>query len=299
VDAGVPVSTLPGGGVVPGLEPVSATRLLFLAGQRRVTFDRRRGLDAVHGAEDVQLGADVEAAVGRSIEAFTDGNDLSVDFALNAAGDLPGGLLSGTRVILEAKRDFEAPEGEESWRDVFGQADVWTYWRPRGDSRHTLVAAVHAAGGWHTRVPFQLTVGQRAGLRGYTRQVAAGQRRVVATLEHRAFLAWPFPRLFDLGSALFVDAGKTWSGGDPFGRDSPLLVSAGAGVRLAFPPGSRRTYRLDFAFPVAPSFRPGAIQISIGTGQAVGRTALEDDPQIGRSSRQPIGVSLFEYPIDH
>jgi len=298
VEGGIPVSELPGGGFVPGLEPVSATRLLFLAGQRRVTFDRRRGLDAVHGAEDVQLGADVEAAVGRSIEAFTDGNDLSVDFGLNAAGDLPGGILAGTRVIVEAKRDFEAPQGEESWRDVFGQADVWTYWRPRGDSKHTFVAAAHAAGGWHTRVPFQLTLGQRAGLRGYTRQVAAGQRRVVATLEHRAFLAWPFPRLFDLGSAVFVDAGKTWSGGDPFGRDSPVLVSAGAGVRLAFPPGSRRTYRLDFAFPVAPSFRPRAIQISIGTGQAIGRSAVDDDPQIGRSSRQPIGVSLFDYPLD-
>jgi hypothetical protein len=298
VQPGVPAAILPGGGFVPGLQPVSATRVLLLGGLRRATFDRRRGLDAVHGAEDVQLGAEVEAAVGRSLEALTDGNDLSVDFGLNVAGDLPGGMLAGMRVLTEAKRDFEAPAGDVAWRDVFTQGDFWSYWRPRSDSKHTFVAAVHAAGGWHTRVPFQLTLGQRTGLRGYTRQVFTGQRRVVATLEHRAFLAWPFPRLFDLGSAVFVDAGKTWAGGDPFGRDSPVLVSAGAGVRLAFPPGSRRTYRVDFAIPVAPSFRPGAIQISIGTGQAVGRTAVEDDPQIGRSSRRPVGVSLFDYPID-
>ncbi|HEX6748370.1 MAG TPA: POTRA domain-containing protein [Longimicrobium sp.] len=297
VEEGIPVSLLPGGGVVPGLEPVSATRLVLLAGQRRVTFDRRRGLDAVHGAEDVQLGADLEAAVGRSIEALSDGDDLSFDFGLNAARDLPGGILAGTRLLLEAKRDFEG-SGGAVWRDIFGEGDVWAYWRPAGDSKHTFVAAAHAAGGWHAMVPFQLTLGHRAGLRGYPRQVYAGQRRVVATLEHRAFLAWPFPRLFDLGSAVFVDAGKSWAGGDPFGRDSPILVAAGAGLRIAFPPGSRRTYRLDFAFPVAPDFKPRSIQISIGTGQAVGRTAVEDDPQIGRSSRRPIGVSLFDYPTD-
>ncbi|HEX8243014.1 MAG TPA: POTRA domain-containing protein [Longimicrobium sp.] len=296
--SGVPAAVLPGGGVIPGLVPVSATRLVLLAGQRRVTFDRRRGLDAVHGAEDVQLGADLEAALGRTLAGFSDGDDLSLDVGLNAAGDLPGGLLSGVRLLLEAKRDYQAPEGVGPWRDLFGQADVWSYWRPHGDSKHTVVAAAHAAGGWHASVPFQLTLGHRAGLRGYPRQVFAGQRRVVATLEHRAFLAWPFPRLFDLGSALFVDAGKTWAGGDPFGRDSPVLVAAGAGLRLAFPPGSRRTYRVDFAFPVAPDFRPRAVQISIGTGQAVGRTAVEDDGQIGRSSRRPIGVSLFDYPID-
>jgi outer membrane protein assembly factor BamA len=119
---------------------------------------------------------------------------------------------------------------------------------------------------------------------------------VVATLEHRAYLAWPFPRLFDLGSAVFVDAGRTWTGGDPFGRDSPVLVSAGAGLRVAFPPGSRRTYRLDFAFPVAPGFRPRAVQISVGTDQAVGRTAVDSDPQIDRSSRRPVNSSLFDYP---
>jgi len=199
-------------------------------------------------------------------------------------------------VVIEAKRDFTADSAALNWRDVLGQADLWSYWRPAADSRHTLVFAARAAGGWHPRVPFQVTLGSRVGLRGFPRQLYAGGRRVVATVEHRAYLAWPFPRLFDLGSAVFVDAGRTWTGGDPFGQDSPLLVSAGAGLRVAFPPGSRRTYRLDFAFPVAPSFRPRAVQISIGTGQAVGRTAVDSDPQIDRSSRRPLSSSLFDYP---
>lgn len=286
----------PGGGVIPGLEAVSNVRAVFLAGQRNVTFDRRRGLDAVRGAEDVELGADVEVAVGRTLGDLSSDDDLALDFGLAAAGDLPGGVLAGTRFVLEAKRDYTANEGPLRWRDVLGQVDVWSYWRPAADSRHTFVFAARAAGGWHPRVPFQVTLGSRAGLRGFPRQVYAGGRRVVATLEHRAYLAWPFPRLFDLGSAVFVDAGRTWTGGDPFGRNSPLLVSAGAGLRVAFPPGSRRTYRLDLAFPVAPGFRPRAVQISIGTGQAVGRTAVDSDPQIDRSSRRPVNSSLFDYP---
>jgi hypothetical protein len=244
----------------------------------------------------VELGADVEVAVGRTLGDLSSDDDLALDFGLAAAGDLPGGVLAGTRVVVEAKRDFTAGDDGLDWRDVLGQVDVWAYWRPAADSRHTLVFAARAAGGWHPRVPFQVTLGSRAGLRGFPRQVYAGGRRMVATLEHRAYLAWPFPRLFDLGSAVFVDAGRTWTGGDPFGRNSPVLVSAGAGLRVAFPPGSRRTYRIDFAFPVAPDFRPRSVQISIGTDQAVGRTAVDSDPQIDRSSRRPVNSSLFEYP---
>ena len=286
----------PGGGFVPGLEPVSNVRAVFLAGQRNVTFDRRRALDAVRGAEDVELGADVEVAVGRTLGDLSSDDDLALDLGFAVAGDLPGGVLAGTRLVVEAKRDFTADSGSLKWRDVLGQVDVWSYWRPSAESRHTLVFAARAAGGWHPRVPFQVTLGSRTGLRGFPRQVYAGGRRIVATVEHRTYLAWPFPRLFDLGSTVFVDAGRTWTGGDAFGRNSPLLVSAGAGLRVAFPPGSRRTYRVDFAFPVAPDFRPRAIQISVGTGQAVGRTAVDSDPQIDRSSRRPLSSSLFDYP---
>jgi len=285
----------PGGGFIPGLEPVSNVRAVFLAGQRNVTFDRRRALDAVRGAEDVELGADLEVAVGRTLGDLSSDDDLALDFGFAAARDLPGNVLAGTRLVLEAKRDFTGGGGQ-AWRDVLGQVDLWSYWRPAADSRHTLVFAARGAGGWNMRVPFQLTLGSRAGLRGFPRHLYAGQRRVVATVEHRAYLAWPFPRLFDLGSAVFVDAGRTWAGDDPFGRGSPVLVSAGAGLRVAFPPGSRRTYRIDFAFPVAPGFRPGAVQISIGTSQAVGRTTVESDPQIDRSSRRPLSSSLFDYP---
>jgi len=290
----IPTWMLPGAGVVPGLDSISNVRAVFLLGKRNVFFDRRRALDAVRGAEDVRLGFDAEIGIGRSLPTFSDDDDLAVELGVSAAGDLPGGVLAGTRFVLEGKRDV----GDDSreWRDIFGQLDAWAYWRPGEESRHTFVASIRAAGGWQTTVPFQLTLGHRSGLRGYPRHIYAGERRAVATLEHRAYLGWPYPRLFDVGTAVFVDAGRTWNGGDPFGEDSPIQVAAGAGLRIAFPPGSRQTYRLDLAFPVSPGFRPGSVQVSFGVGQAVGRGAIRDDSQITRSSRRSLSASVFNFP---
>ena len=290
-----PAGALPARGVVEGLDSASNVRLVGLVGQRNVFFDRRRALDAVRGAEDVRLGLELELGVGRSLAAFSDDDDWAVDFGLFAAGTL-GPVLAGARLVVEGKRDVGADGGNTDWHDVFGQLDAWGYWRPSDESRHTFVAAARMAGGWQTTVPFQLTLGYRAGLRGYERHAAAGERRVVGTLEHRAYLGWPYPRLFDLGSALFVDAGRTWAGGDPFGDDTALRVAVGGGLRIAFPPGSRQTYRLDIAFPVAPSFRPSGFQVSFGIGQAVGRGAVNDDSQLLRSSRRPLSTSLFSFP---
>jgi hypothetical protein len=284
---------VPGGGQVFGLDSVSSMRLVFLAGQRNVWFERRRSLDAVRGAEDVRMGVEAEVGIGRSLSALSTDDDLAVDVGFFAAGELPGGVLAGVRLVGEGRRDYAAPVGSFEWRNLFAQADGWAYWRPGPDSRYTWVASAMMDGGWRTTVPFQLTLGSRAGLRGYHPHAFMGERRAVATLEHRAYLGWPYPRLFDLGSAAFVDVGKIWQGGDLYGRESPVQASAGVGLRVAFPPGSRRTYRLDVAAPVAPSFQPGRIQVSLGIGQAVGRSAVEDHPQIRRSSQRALSTSLF------
>ncbi|MDB4950417.1 MAG: hypothetical protein JWM27_3066 [Gemmatimonadetes bacterium] len=281
---------------VLGLDSISDLRVVFLAGQRNVHFDRRRALDAVRGAEDVRLGAEVELGVGRSLTAFSSGDDIALDLGMFVAGDLPGGILAGGRMLVQGRRDNEAPSGLAEWRDVFSQLDAWAYWRPTPEGHHTVVAAVQGAGGWHTDVPFQLTLGSQAGLRGFTRHAYTGERRAVVTLEDRAYLAWPYPQLFDLGTAVFVDAGKSWAGRDPFGATTPLQVSVGAGLRLAFPPDSRRTYRLDVAYPVVSSGLKRSVTVSIGVGQAIGRSAAGDDPQLRRSARRLLSPSVFSFP---
>ncbi|HEU0015698.1 MAG TPA: hypothetical protein VFQ45_18620 [Longimicrobium sp.] len=279
-----------------GLDTISSVRLVFLAGQRNVWFSRRRALDAVRGTEDVRLGVEVELGLGRSLAAFSDDDDLSVDVGFAAAGDLPGGILAGFRAEVEGRRDFGARTGSFEWRNLFGQLDGWAYWRPSEESRHTFVAAVSGAGGWHTTVPFQLTLGSRSGMRGFPTHAYPGERRVVASLEHRRYLGWPYPRLFDMGTAAFVDVGKSWAGGDAFGMNSPVEVDVGVGLRTAFPPGSRRTYRLDVAMPVTEDFSFSNLVVSFGIGQAVGRRTATEDPQIRRSSRRLLSASLFSFP---
>jgi hypothetical protein len=280
---------------VTGLDTLSSVRVVFLAGQRNVYFQRRRALDAVRGTEDVRLGVEAEIAVGRSLSAFSDDDDLKIDVGFSLAGAPVRSVVAGVRATASGRRDYGAREGQFEWRSVFGQADGWAYWRPSEASRHTFVAAASVVGGWRTTVPFQLTLGNRAGLRGFPTHAYPGERRWVATVEHRAYLGWPYARLFDLGTALFVDAGQMWAGGDTFGVDSPLAASVGAGLRLAFPPGSRRTYRLDVAVPLTRGYSARDVVFTFGVGQAVGRDR-GDDSQLRRSNRRALSASLFSFP---
>jgi hypothetical protein len=278
-----------------GLDTVANVRAVFLVGQRNVHFVRRRALDAVRGTEDVRLGVEAEMGMGRSLAPFSTDDDLSVDLGLFLARELPGGVVSGGRMVLEGKRDFGAGEGSGEWRNLFGQLAAWSYWRPSPESRHTLVAALDAAGGWRVSVPFQTTLGAWSGLRGYPRHAFTGHRRAVLSLEDRMYWGWPFPQLFDLGSAVFVDVGRSWRGGDPYGEDTPFHTSAGVGLRVAFPPGSRRTYVLDAALPVRRGAGMGDVVVSVGIGQAIGRDH-RDDRQLRRSSRRALSASLFSFP---
>lgn len=276
-------------------DTLESVRALFMVGQRNVYYTRARRLDTVNGTEDVRLGVETEIALGPSIPGLTHRQDLAADIVLSAAGDLFGGSVAGGQFILEARRDYRAGDGPE-WTDVFGQLNLWSYLRGSDESSAVLVAALNATGGWHDRVPFQLTLGRDAGLRGYPSHVYPGGRRIVGTLEERVYLGWPFPDLLDTGAVAFVDAGKIWAGSAPFGETSPIRANAGFGLRLAFPPGSRQTLRLDVGVPLGPGGGLGNAVFSAGMGQAVGARAVSRDPQLTRSTRQGVSPSIFVLP---
>jgi len=276
-------------------DSVASVRLMVVGGQRNLTFVQRRGLETLRAVEDVRLGVEVELGVGRSLPWLAQDDDLAMELGLFAAGPLGEVSVVGVWMVMEGKRDFSAAADEEEWQDIFTQLDAWLYWRPNGQDRHTVVGALRGSGGWHTGVPFQLTLGSATGLRGHPWHLAAGGQRLVGSAELRSRLDWPFPRLFDLGTVLFLDGGRVWAGDVPFGEETRMHVSAGAGLRLAFPSGSRQTFRLDVGVPLAGEhrLRPG---FTVGIGQAVGLGALRTDPQLQRSSRSTVGRSLFTYP---
>jgi hypothetical protein len=174
-----------------------------------------------------------------------------------------------------------------------GELDAWAYLQPSVGSRQTFVAAVSGVGGWHGRIPFQLTLGGDTGLRGYPRHLAPGGRRLVGSFEHRVFWGWPFAELLDLGSVAFVDAGKIWPGDVVFGTESPVRRTVGLGLRAAFPPGSRQTFRVDVGLPVGLGVERRGLVFSFGSGQVIGRQISRRDPQLTRSSRYRLTSADF------
>lgn len=279
----------------PQQDTVQSVRAVLIVGRRSIGFVQRRGIDAVKAEEDIALGTEVELALGRGLGVFGTDRDATFNVGLLTAGEYRG-LLGGLRVVTEAKRNLDAKGSNSEWNDILAQLDAWTYWRPSAESGHTWVAGVSGLGGWKTTIPFQATLGRHAGLRGYRDHVFPGEQRIVAALEHRRFLPWYWLRPVDLGTVAFVNAGRIWKGHDPFGVSSPYQVAVGAGLRAAFPKGSRRTYRLDIAFPVAGDAPGKSFAITAGVGQAIGISAIRDDSQIRRSARRPLAASLLSLP---
>ncbi len=276
--------------------PVSSVRFTMLTGQSNVYYVRRRGLDTLDGTEDVRLGVEAEASLGPTIPQLSTDHDVAVGLGFFAAGEPIPQLIAGMRFSFEARRSYEALPDLPEWNDVLAEIGGWAYFRPSVESRHLLVATVSGIGGWHSRIPFQLTLGGDAGLRGYPRHVDPGGRRLVGSLEYRAKPAWPFPDLFDFGTVAFVDVGKIWRGHAPFGTDSPVRAAAGFGIRAAFPPGSRQTFRLDVGFPVESGSSLRNAVLTVGVGQAIGRHVIRRDPQILRSTRYGLTNTDFLQP---
>lgn len=280
----------------PTWMPVSSARIILLTGQRNVWFVRRRGLDTIDAVEDVQLGVEAEASIGPTLALFSEDRDVAIGLGLFAGGELGATSIAGGQLSFEARRSYETIPGLPEWSDVLAQVDLWAYYRSTPESPHTFVTTLSGVGGWHPRVPFQLTLGGEAGLRGYAHHVDPGARRIVASFEHRAYLGWPLPELFDAALVSFLDLGKIWPGRVPFGIESPVRASLGVGLRAAFPPGSRQTFRLDVGFPVTRATGFGDLAISIGVGQAIGRRVGRWDPQLLRSAGYRLTTSDFVHP---
>ena len=279
-----------------GRDSVSSVRAMLLAGQRNVRYVRRRGFDTVRGTEDVRLGIEAEIGVGRSISALSSHSDMAIELGLFGGAEFGSAVTAGSQIRLEGKRRSDEASERTAWNDVFAQMDAWAYWRPSPESRHTLIGALAAAGGWNTTVPFQLTLGGASALRGHPRHQDPGAQRVVASVEQRSYLGWPYPQLFDLGTVAFVDVGKMWAGEVPYGIDSPVRVNLGFGLRAALPPGSRNTLRVDLAVPFQSGLSAGDLVVSAGVRQVIGARMVRTDPQLQRSSRRGVATSLFTYP---
>ena len=221
------------------------SRINALWALRNIYFKRVERFDALNAAQDIRLGFQVGTLFGRSlaIGGATD-DDILV------AADLYGGL-GGERTFMRVNVRAEGHQNYDNneWDGILGSGNLAAY-RRLGD-KHTLKLNVDWSGGWKQRTPFQLSLGDsRGGVRGYRRSRAGGGRRGVVRLEERWYVG-DFREQAGLGVAFFADAGRLWAGDVPYGVDTPVKIGAGVGFLAAVPKGSKRTWRLDVAFPLS------------------------------------------------
>lgn len=292
-----PAPPLITGILAPQLRDYSTTRVNLILAQRHLSFQRRERLDALRGAQDVAVGAEAALVVGRSIPLFgSSAVHEDSDFFGRVrlfAGLAPGNWVLASAISVEGRKIFG--EVENGWKDVLAEFDIYSYWRPSQNSRHTLFARISGAGGWSVTGPFQLTLGGVSGLRGYALDDHPGGRRLIASLEDRIYFASPRNGFIDLGMTAFVDVGSIWDAGVPFGADSGSLATGGAGLRIGFPGGTRGVTRIDVAFPLngpdpfsAPTFRISAELLGLRRGV--------EDRQLRRSRRAGGGGGIIPDP---
>jgi len=221
------------------------SRINALWALRNIYFKRVERFDALNAAQDIRLGFQAGTLFGRSLSIGG-----ATDDDILVAADIYGGL-GGERTFVRVNIRGEGHQNYDNneWDGILGSGNLAAY-RRLGD-KHTLKFNVDWSGGWKQRTPFQLSLGDsRGGVRGYRRSRAGGGRRGVLRLEERWYVG-DFREQAGLGIAFFADAGRLWAGDVPYGVDTPVKLGAGVGFLAAVPKGSKRTWRLDVAFPLS------------------------------------------------
>ncbi|MBW3534480.1 MAG: hypothetical protein KY453_04580 [Gemmatimonadetes bacterium] len=294
--ATVPADTGAAEAIRPQVAHSAATRVNLLVGQRNIRFRRFEGLDALRGVHDVPLGVDFGLTLGRSLAFLSSGEGQPDDIYTRgrlffaAASDIVLATLAGG---VEGRQVFSGGQSGDGWKDVLGELDLYLYWQPPAMDRHTFFVRASGAGGWQTTMPFQLTLGGREGVRGFHDRELPGGRRMVVTVEDRVYLGWPFPDLFDMGITLFGDVGAVKAGDVPFGVDSGLRGTLGAGLRVGFPAGTRGVVRLDAAVPVGGGRGFSDTIFRMSVSDLVGLLSGFEDSQLARSRRVTVGPDHF------
>lgn len=283
-----PVAVPASASVLDHYRSVRSARVNALWGVRNISFLPVQSFDALNAVQDARVGFQAGALLGRSLAVLG-----SRDDDIFVAADLYAGFGSpASFVTLSAKGEGRQDYDTNRWVGVLGSARA--AWYLHLVPTQTLVSSVEWSGGWRTRVPFQLLLGDDdGGVRGYAHSASSGARRLVARTENRWYLG-QFRESAEYGVAAFVDAGRLWAGDVPFGEDTPTMVGAGISLLAAVPPGSQRLWRLDLAYPLTgdPNAR---FEIRLSSSN-LSRNGWREPGDVQRSREQSVPRGLFSWP---
>ena len=266
-----------------------STRVNLLFGLRKLRFMRVTGFDALSGPQDLRIGAQLGATLGRSIPPSA---GVARDEIYSGFSAYVGVGNQWSFAALQADVEGRRPMGSDSWDDVLSDGRVAWYVKPH--PRHVVTADLIWGGGWGARIPYQLALGApRGGLRGYDDADIGGARRVVARLEER-WRVGNFRGSAGAGVGIFAEAGRVWAGDVPFGQNSGVRPSIGLAVMAAVPPRSQRMWRVDIAVPL--DSRAGARWGVRLTSEDRTRSFWRPPGDIRRAREHAIPQSVFNWP---
>lgn len=207
-------------------------------------FEKTRNLDQINRTEDRFLGTRFGARLGIARTSF--GSDRNAWLISAGAQTGFGNSLKNSLILSSSLATRVEDEGLQD----FAVNVSARYYRRQSD-RRLFYANLSGTYGHNLDLDNQILLGGDNGLRGYPLRYQTGDKSALLTLEQRFFTDWyPF-RLFQVGGAVFFDAGRTW--GDSFVSDQNdgLLKDIGFGLRIGNTrSGQGRMTHIDFAFPL-------------------------------------------------
>lgn len=222
-----------------------------------------RNLDQIGRTEDLYLGRSARFEAGYASSAFG-----STQNAVMLDGSLQAGLGFTEDQFLINTVGFTGRVERGALRNTV--LDLGSRYYLRQSLRSVLFASATLAFSSELDPEEQLLLGGDNGLRGYPLRYQAGTSRTLFTLEERFYTNWQPLKLFNVGAAVFFDAGRTW-GTDPYinegaGGSMGWLKDVGVGLRL----GSARSglgnvLHIDLACPLDGGDDIDSVQLLIET----------------------------------
>ncbi|HKU14702.1 MAG TPA: hypothetical protein VJQ52_09915 [Steroidobacteraceae bacterium] len=203
-----------------------------------------RNLDQIGRTEDLYLGLSARLEAGFASTALGSTHDAGI---LN--GKLQAGAELGHDQYLIHSLDFSTRiEGDALANASLGWSSRYYL---RQSEHRVFFASVSGTVTSHRDPEEQLLLGGDNGLRGYPLRYQAGDENALVTLEQRFYTDWQPLKLFNVGAAVFFDAGRTWGRDEFAAAPAGWLRDVGVGLRL----GSARSglgnvLHIDLAFPL-------------------------------------------------
>ncbi len=218
-----------------------------------IEYDLERYLDEAGTPEDLTLGGSTALIMGRSVP------ELGADY-IGTSFTAKAGFL-----IRPFKNIFIGGGNRVAWwysggRELISnKSTALFYLKTTGTQVLALRALTNFA--WRQRSGYQVLLGGRNGLRGYSSYRFEGHKLALGNIEYRFFTPWEILTARP-GGVLFFDIGEVWSEGEKIGFDN-MKSNIGIGLRLGLTKSSTaRVLRLDFAKPLTEN----DYYISFGTG---------------------------------